>query len=353
MPRPKKVLQVASGAELEEALAKAEASDYIVLKDSAYGGGWSSPAAFLTGERLGDPGRKPAAGQARGSLEVTGSGMILSGLDWQGGEAGVRISGSNVRLTRCVCEGYRARGAIVIANEPGETTRGVMVDHCEVSGYATDGISVAPDGMIEDVAILRNYIHHGGGGKGVHNLNGNAIAVGIGNGHREKAVQATVAWNLINGHAAANTIHVKSSNNLIAFNTLEKVTKKQTNISIRNGRDNQIISNTLSGGRISTCDYGTVILANQAKEIWLQAGNIGDDSCSEDDLENKAEAGYSTRPASRGTKVAGNDGTLIMGQHFKRYCEQQPTPVEGAAIYQHDGEVELRTGIAWLGTRTS
>jgi hypothetical protein len=239
------------------------------------------------------------------------------------------------------------RAAVLVGNQSGETTRSVMIDHCDISGYATDGISVAPDGMIEDAAILRNYIHHGGGGKGGHNLNGNAI--GIGNGHREKAVQATVAWDLINGHAAGNTIHVKSSNNLIAFNTLVKVTKKQTNISIRNGRDNHIISNTLSGGRISTCDYGTVILANQAKEIWLQAGNIGDDSCSEDDLENKAEAGYSTRPASRGTKVAGNDGTLIMGQHFKRYCEQQPTPVEGAAIYQHGGQVELEDGdcMAW------
>jgi hypothetical protein len=127
-----------------------------------------------------------------------------------------------------------------------------------------------------------------------------------------------VAWNLIDGHAAANTIHVKSSNNLSAFNTLVKVKKKQTNISIRNGRDNNIIGNTVPGGRISTYDYGTVILANQAKEIWLQAGNVGDESYSEDDLENKAEAGYSTRPASRGAKVAGNDGTLIVGQHFKR-----------------------------------
>ena len=58
----------------------------------------------------------------------------------------------------------------------------------------------------------------------------------------------------------------------------------------------------------------------------------------------------STRPASRGAKPAGNDGTLIVGQHFKRYCKQQPTPVEGAAIYQHDGEVEMapdRDCVAW------
>ncbi len=127
-------------------------------------------------------------------------------------------------------------------------------------------------------------------------ISGNAIAIGIENGHREKAVRATVAWNLIEGHAAANTIHVKSSENLIAFNTLEKVKKKQTNISIRHGRDNRIIGNTVQGGRISTYDYGTVILANQAKQIWLQAGNIGDDGY-EDELENKAEAGYG-RPAS-------------------------------------------------------
>jgi hypothetical protein len=181
-----------------------------------------------------------------------GSGIILSGLDWEGAEAAVRISGSNARLTRCVVRDSDTRAAVLVGNQSGETTRSVMIDHCDISGYATDGISVAPDGMIEDVAILRNYIHDGGGGKGGNNLNGNAI--GIGNGHREKAVQATVAWNLIDGHAAANTIHVKSSNNLIAFNTLVKVKKKQTNISIRNGRDNNIIGNTVPGGRISTYD---------------------------------------------------------------------------------------------------
>ena len=224
-----------------------------------------------------------------------------------------------------------------------------MVDHCEVSGYATDGIDIAPDGTIEDVAILRNYIHDGGGGKGVHNLNGNAIAVGIENSHREKAVRATVAWNLIEGHAAANTIHVKSSENVIAFNMLEKVKKKPTNISIRHGRNNRIIGNTVAGGRISTYDYGTVILANEAKEIWLQAGNIGGDAYSEDELENKAEAGYGTRPASRDAKLAGNDATVIVGQHFKAYCKQEPTPVERAAIYQHDGEIELEPEdcVAW------
>ena len=199
---------------------------------------------------------------------------------------------------------------MVIGNQPGETTRSVMVDHCGISRYATDGIDIAPDGTVEDVAILRNHIHDGGGGKGEHNLSGNAIAIGIENGHREKAVRATVAWSLIEGHAAANTIHVKSSENLIAFNTLEKVKKKQTNISIRHGRDNRIIGNTVQGGRISTYDYGTVILANQAKQIWLQAGNIGDDGYSEDELENKAEAGYGTRPASRNAKLAGNDATL-------------------------------------------
>jgi hypothetical protein len=94
---------------------------------------------------------------------------------------------------------------------------------------------------------------------------------------------------------------------------------------------------------------GLLIRRSIAKEIWLQAGNIGDDSYSEDDLENKAEAGYSTRPTSRGAKAAGNNGTLIVGQHFKRYCKQQPTPVEGAAIYQHDGEVEMAPEdcVAW------
>jgi hypothetical protein len=38
-----------------------------------------------------------------------------------------------------------------------------------------------------------------------------------------------------------------------------------------------------------------------------------------------------------------------VGQHFKRYCKQQPTPVEGAAIYQHEGEVEMAPEdcVAW------
>jgi hypothetical protein len=344
MPRPRKVLQVSSGAELEEALARASGGDHIVLKDGAYDGEVELTRSFPAGERLVVRAENPLKVKLTGRWRVSGSGIILSGLAWEGADATVRISGSNVRLTRCAVGGSDTRGAVMIGNQPGETTRSVMVDYCDISGYGTDAITIAPDGTIENVAILRNYIHDGGGGKGVHNLNGNAVAIGIENGHREKAVHATVAWNLIEGHAAANAIHVKSSDNVIAFNTLEKAKKKQTNISIRHGRNNKIIGNTVAGGRISTYDYGTVIIANRTKEIWLQAGNLSNDGYSYDELENEAEAGYSTRPASRDAKVAGNDATLIVGQYFKHYCKQQPTPVEGAAIYQHAGEVELLEG---------
>jgi hypothetical protein len=188
---------------------------------------------------------------------------------------------------------------------------------------------------------VRNHIHDGGGGSGRRNLRGNAVAIGGENSHREKAVRAVVAWNLIEGHRAANTIHVKASENLIAFNTLAKFKGKPTNISIRSGRNNRIIGNTVEGGRIMTYDYGTVILGNRAREIWLQAGNIGGEGYSEDELDNKAEAGYGTRPASRGARLAGNEATLVVGQHFEHYCKEEPTPVEGAAIYQHQGAIEL------------
>jgi hypothetical protein len=349
IPRPRKVLPVASGGELEEALAKAGGGDHIVLKDGAYGGEVELTRSFPPGERLVVRAENQLGAKLTGRWRVSGSGIILSGLAWEGADAAVRISGSNVRLTRCAVRGSKTRGAVVISNQPGETTRSVMVDHCDVLGYGTDGIMVAPDGNIEDVAVLRNYIHDGGGGKGVHNLNGSAVAIGIENGHREKAIQAIITWNLIDSHAAANAIHVKSSENVIAFNTIEKTKSKQTNISIRHGRNNRIIGNTVDGGWISTYDYGTVILGNRAKQIWLQAGNLGDEGYSFDKLEDKDEAGYSTRPASREAKVAGNNAKIVVGQHFKNYCEQEPTPVEGAAIYQHQGEVELVEGdcIAW------
>jgi hypothetical protein len=349
VPGPRKVLPVSSGQELEEALAKAGAGDHVVLKDGTYGGNLELTRSFPAGERLVIRAENPLGAKLTGRWRIAGSGIILSGLAWEGEESAVRISGSNVRLTRCSVRGSGTRGAIAIGNEPGESTRSVLVDHCDISGYALDAINIAPDGIIEDVAVLRNYIHDQVRRGGGHNLNGTAVAVGIENSHREKPVRALVAWNLIDGHGAANAIHVKSSENVIAFNTIEKTKRKQTNISIRHGRNNRIIGNTIEGGRISTYDYGTVILGNRTKQIWLQAGNLGDDGYSFDELENKAEAGYSTRPASRDAKVAGNEAKLVVGQHFKRYCEQQPTPVEGAAIYQHDGEVELIEGecMAW------
>ena len=197
VPGPHKVLPVASGQELEEALAKAGAGDHVVLKDGTYGGSLELTRSFPAGERLVIRAENPLGAKLTGRWRIAGSGIILSGLAWEGEESAVRISGSNVRLTRCAVRGSGTRGAIVIGNEPGETTRSVMVDHCDISGYALDAINIAPDGIVEDVAVLRNYIHDQVRRGGGHNLNGNAVAVGIENSHREKHVRALVAWNLI------------------------------------------------------------------------------------------------------------------------------------------------------------
>jgi hypothetical protein len=52
MPRPKKVLTVASGAELEEALPKAGPGDHVVLKDGTYGGEVELTRSFPSGDWL-------------------------------------------------------------------------------------------------------------------------------------------------------------------------------------------------------------------------------------------------------------------------------------------------------------
>ena len=116
---------MANGSELEEALAKAEAGDHIVLKDGVYERHRVEiTRSFPAGERLVIRSESKLGGKLEGRWSVTGSGLILSGLAWQGGESGVPISGSNVRLTRCAVEGSEARGAIVIANDPARPRAG-------------------------------------------------------------------------------------------------------------------------------------------------------------------------------------------------------------------------------------
>ena len=347
LPRPREVLQVASSGELLDAVTRASGGDHIVLKDGVYEGDLDLARTFPDGEQLVIRAETTLGAKATGRWRVPGNGIVLSGLAWEGAGAGVRISGSHVRLTRCAVRqidtgeaSTTPRAAISISNQRGEITRSVTIDHCDISGYGIDGIDVAPDGTIEGVRIERNHIHGGALTGGGHNLRGNAIGVGIENGNREKSIKAIIAWNLIEDHRAPHAIHVKSSDNVLAFNTVRKAKGKSAHITVRHGRSNTIIGNTVDGGRISTYDYRTMIAGNKARQIWLQAGNLNE-GYSFDELKNKREAGYGTRPASRNALVVGNEATLVIGQHFDHYCKQEPTPVEGATIYQHVGKVKF------------
>jgi hypothetical protein len=277
---------------------------------------------------------------------VPGSGIVLSGITWEGAGSGVDISGSDVRLTRCavrnIDNGDRqttARAAIRVANDPGETTRAVTIDRCEISGYGVTGILVEPNGTIGDVTIERNHIHDGAL-TGAERLNpGHAISLGKMNEHREKPIAARVLFNYIERHHANQVIQMKSSDNLVAFNRIVVTPGKSSRIAVRHGRNNRIVGNDVSDGVISTFDYAISILGNKAAEIWLEAGNISS-GYSYDQLPNRKDAGYSTLPASRYARVAGNFGTLVVGRHL-RTCFEEPTAVEGAAIYKHVGEVRF------------
>ena len=100
LPRPKKVLQVASGAELEEALAKAAGGDHIVLKDGTYSGIVELTRSFTAGERLVIRAESQLGAKLTGRWRVSGSGIILSGLAWQGEKsipAAVKVSRHHVR----------------------------------------------------------------------------------------------------------------------------------------------------------------------------------------------------------------------------------------------------------------
>jgi hypothetical protein len=361
LPAPTEVRRVGTLAELAAALQSVRDGGHIVLRSGNYGG------LTITRDR---PASAPVVIRAESPLEaritapwrLRGDGYILSGLRWQGANNQVAISASHIRLTRCAVlrtdpgsdSAHGRRQAIAISTERGEAIREIVVDRSEIGFFRQDGITIAPDGEITNVTIARNYLHDQRK-TAIHNQAGCAVYVGWENTHREKAIRAKVIENLFERIEGKSVIHVKSSQNLIAFNHLRGVSTL-SNFGNRHGRDNDYVGNRIEVGHLSIDDYNGRVLGNLivgAGDLRALAGNWSK-GYSYDAFPDKPETGVSTHPAARGTILAGNQGPLVLGSAHESFVKapSQPTPCRDLQVFDHRGPIveNVAHGVDWVAS---
>lgn len=327
LPLPNKIHNASNASQLRSALIAAAPCDHIVLANGNYGN--------VTLSKI-FPVDKPVVIRAANlldakfsSLNISSTGMIVSGVAIHG-SSGVKFSGRGIRLTRCTISGG---GGIY-----SKTGHYVVVDHCDISGFTSQAVTLHPPAT--HFTIARNYFHDG-------RTSSSVMWIGQGNKHREHSMRSIVRYNYMDKHPGSDFMHWKSSDNEFSFNHVVAQSKKNE-VSIRHGRNTKIIGNVLEGpGRIAVNDYNAVVLGNRATTIALRGGNK---SYTYDYLQGKKEgAGFSTVPASRNAKVAGNIGKIEIGHNYSAYCKHQPQPAEGHQIYKHTGTIvnETKTCISW------
>lgn len=269
-------------------------------------------------------------------LSLSGSGVIVSGVDINGD---MQLNGSNLRVSRCMLKG----------NISGRMF-GAIIDRCDISGYSGTMMRLGPPSS--DILFTRNYVHDGGGAQTFHNAPSSVLDAGMTNNNREHSMKFVASYNVMERHNGKDFWHAKSSDNTFAYNYVI-AQGPQNQVSLRHGRNNKVIGNTVTGGgSIGVRDYNAVILGNR--------GNInifgGDINHSFDKLLGKNEgAGYSTQPPARNVRIAGNTGSIVLGSHYESDCGNDPQPAESVEIYDHSGSIKTASPscITWAKNITN
>lgn len=129
-------------------------------------------------------------------------------------------------------------------------------------------------------------------------------------------------------------VHIKSSKNVIAFNTFVR-SHSSNELSIRHGRENRIIGNDVTGAVIGVRDYNSVVFGTLAGTIRVFGGDI---RFTYNELKGKIDGiAYSTQPAARNSRLAGNIAGIALGYHWEpEDCAQgDPQPAVNTSIFQN------------------
>ncbi|WP_394844772.1 polysaccharide lyase 6 family protein [Pendulispora brunnea] len=285
-PVPVRVITASSIAELQAALDKAAPGDRIELTNGSYT--LSSAIRFSRSGTAAQP--ITVAAQNTGGAELTGSATFnLSSVSYVGisgfkitTSAGVSIPGNadHIRFSRNTIEmaaSPSTKSWVTVAANDTE------VDHNTFQNKSTEGVYLQITGPGEADMARGTWVHHNyfynhtyGGTNG-----GESVRLGLSK-RQHASAEAKIEYNLFekaNGDAEA--ISVKSSNNVVRYNTIRD---SIGSIVLRHGNANRVEGNIELGGssgiRLYENDHVIVnnLIQGGTGQILVGSGTLVDDT---------------------------------------------------------------------------
>lgn len=330
LPPAKRVVEVFNSKSLSSALLEALPGDRIVMASGKYEGefafkksGSEELPIYLQSEELLSAG-------FRGELRIEGEYLALWGLRFA--NARLEISGDNVSVSRCLFDQFEKEKAIQL----NVTGKDVTIEYCEFRESKGRGIAARPYEGMRRLMVRRCYFHDFVGieGESVHE----PIQLGLGAKDRKIEASCVIEYNLFERvNVDAEAVSVKSSGNILRFNTL--IDSRIAKFSNRSGDGNLFAGNWVerSGGFGVMCAdsefVGNVVLES------TYGFRIFSGICSpRDPADNKKY------PACWDTRFIGNrsDKTHV-GAQFTGV--DMPVSVQGLVFEAHTGPITLENEI--------
>jgi hypothetical protein len=276
-----RTVRVSTSAQLSTAVSGAAAGDCIVLENGSY----TFPSVKFKATAA-----KPVAISARhrGQARVTSGNLVLDGAAYVTVEGLLWTSSGNVRLSNadhCRISRFTFHPQEVADTDwvtLSGTTRFARIDHNDFGPKTLIGNMVMLSGkgaqIVQDTRIDHNYFHD------IHRTSGNgweAIRAGL-SGLALSTSHTVIELNLFE-HADGDpeTISLKSSDNIVRFNTLRATSGE---ITLRHGNRDQIYGNFILGegvdgsSGIRVCGEDHLIFDNYIERvagtgIFLEGGD--------------------------------------------------------------------------------
>jgi len=345
IPEPVRTINVSNDSQLKQALASAKPGDHLVLEDGDYSGSFELKANGTKGRPIVVRARNllkarftsvsAVAKHGKAALKMlAGDHNILWGMDIDPERFGlVATKGDYCKILRCR---FRNSQLYIIGGKATE------VAFCEFHDMPHISLIVRPLPFygVKEVRIYRNYFHDYTGTGNGHE----AICLGL--GAKESRIDAgnIVEYNVfrnVNTPNEAEIISVKSSNNIIRFNTF--LNSPVGNLSGRHGNDNQFLGNWIENcGGMNIRGARHRILGNKGikARIRLFAGN-----------RTPTDEPFSGKylPAASDCLIAGNDFDLVVGYNPKWPGWGIDTPAKNNRVEKHTGSITQTPATELIG----
>jgi poly(beta-D-mannuronate) lyase len=307
IPSATRAINAASSEELSNAISNAEAGDHIILADGSYSG-FTITKSGQSGKPIVIRAANVLGATITGDIMIDGNHIWIVGVEM--GSHRIIINGSDDRVARNRFS--NVPDYTIIASK---SSRKAEIDHNEINngdgGENGDRIGIRMNyssGAGDNV--YNHHIHH----NYLHNTvgkNNNAIE-SSGNGQRRDTLTGVVIeYNLIENWPGGRQVSLKSSGNIVRFNTSINGGKEE--YVNRVGHSNQWIANWSDESRLRIYDRNNTVIGNVVPRLEVRSGS---DTAASADVNHKDPPKYI---AATRTLVSENSGTLRVGLNFRGY----------------------------------